>query len=225
MKVNIGPYLNWYGPYQIADIVFFWTTKYPLDTLEERWDYRMRDKFGDWLASTWVNDFFHWIHDKRKRTTTVKIAPYDTWSMDHTLSLIIHPMLVQLRDIKHGAPFTDDQDVPEHLRSTNAPPKKEEWDTDDLFQDRWNWILDEMIWAFYQEANDDPDAPEFPKSGRSIVKGIESDDLGLGLTSMLCAPEGGHEVFDKYYAESAAHDKRKDNAFRLFGKYYRSLWD
>jgi hypothetical protein len=224
MKVKIGPYLTWYGPYQIADYVFFWTKRRYDDELE-RWDYKLKDQFGDWLADAWVGTFCNWIHEKRKRTEIVRIDPYDTWSMDHTLSLIIHPMLVQLRDTKHGAPFTDDQDVPEHLRSTSAPLKKEEWDTDDLFQDRWNWILDEIIWAFYQEANDDPDAPEFPEIGKSIVKEIESDSLGLGLTSMLCAPKGSQEVWDKYYADSAEFDKRKDNAFRLFGKYYRGLWD
>ena len=29
MKVYIGPYTKWFGPYQIADAVFFWLDKYP----------------------------------------------------------------------------------------------------------------------------------------------------------------------------------------------------
>jgi hypothetical protein len=141
--------------------------------------------------------------------------------MDHTLSLIIHPMLVQLKNTKHGAPFTDDEDVPEHLRSTNAEPKKEEWDTDNLFFDRWNWILDEMIWAFDQAANDDPDAPAFPESRMSIVKKMDQE----GFTDMLVRPEGEEAEWEKYRADSLVHENRKQNAYKLFGKYYRSLWD
>ena len=41
MKVYLGPYISWLGPYQLADKIFFWTEKYPEDkTLEDRWDYR-----------------------------------------------------------------------------------------------------------------------------------------------------------------------------------------
>ena len=38
----------------------------------------------------------------------VKIDYWDTWSMDHTLSYIIVPMLKQLKATKHGAPYVDD---------------------------------------------------------------------------------------------------------------------
>ena len=43
MKVYIGPYRDWIGPYQIADKIPFLSE----DT---------RDKIGDWLSSTWIND-------------------------------------------------------------------------------------------------------------------------------------------------------------------------
>jgi len=66
--------------------------------------------------------------DKQKKS--IRIDPWDTWNMAHTLADIIHPMLKQLHKTNHGAPYTDDEDVPEHLRSTNAKPKKNEWDTD-----------------------------------------------------------------------------------------------
>ena len=115
MKVKIGPYLNWYGPYQIADIVFFWTKAH--DEVD-RWDYRLKEKFGNWLSNTKVLDACNWIHEKRKRTEIVKIHSYDTWSMDHTLSLIIHPMLVQLKNTNHGTPYTDDDDVPDLVKNT-----------------------------------------------------------------------------------------------------------
>ena len=38
------------------------------------------------------------------RTEKIHIDPWDTWSMDYTLALIILPMLNQLKESKHGAP-------------------------------------------------------------------------------------------------------------------------
>jgi len=64
-------------------------------------------------------------------------------------------MLIQLKETKHGSPDVDDKDVPEHLRSTSAPPKKNDWDTDDNWHKRWDWVLDEMIHAFDCKANKD----------------------------------------------------------------------
>lgn len=224
MKVNIGPYLTWYGPYQITDMIFFWIKTKGIylkddDPLNERWDYVAKEKFGDWLADTWVANFCNWIQEKRKRTEKVEIHHYDVWSMDHTLALIIHPMLVKLKEQKHGAPFTEDKDVPDHLRSTSAPPLTEDekncGSTDKLFFDRWEYILDEMIWAFYQVAKDDPDAPEQPKAyTRKLLDSDNFDDSSDNV-----------EAWKKYQVENVKFEKRKENGYLLFGKYYRGLWD
>lgn len=146
MKVNIGPYRDWIGPYQIADMVFFWVPRNIDD--DDRWDSRMRWDFGNWLAGTWVAKFCEWVHSKKHRKIKIELQDYDTWSMDHTLALIILPMLKQLKATKHGSPFVDDKDVPKRIRSTSAPAKKNEWDTDEFHHDRWDYVLDEMIWAF-----------------------------------------------------------------------------
>jgi hypothetical protein len=103
-----------------------------------------------------VYNVFNWIwFDRRTQKVKVKIDRWDTWSMDHTLAPIILPMLVQLKETKHGSPWVDDEDVPGELRSTNAPPKENDWDTDDFHHLRWDWVLDEMIWAFEQKCRDD----------------------------------------------------------------------
>jgi len=212
MKVYIGPYVNWIGPYQIVDKIFFWHEKYPSDELDARWDYRLHDRLGTWLASTWVADFCSWIHSKQKRTEIVKIDNYDVWSMDHTLSLIVVPMLKKLKAVKHGAPFIDDEDVPANLRSTTKSAqkvKKNPWDTDGNHFKRFDWVLDEMIWAHEQIIDEDSDSkfydhslsdkePDFTKS----IKLLKVDRKGL-----------------------KAHHDRINNGLRLFGKYYRALWD
>jgi hypothetical protein len=201
MKVYIGPYKNWIGPYQIADKIFFWVERHGIfpddDPRWQRWDYKAAEKLGDWLAESWVNKFCNWIHSKHERNVKVRIDHYDTWSMDHTLSHIIHPMLVQLKATKHGSNWVDDEDVPEHLRSTAAPPLTEEENryhaSDALMHDRWDWILDELIWTFYAIKEDD----EFDFFGDN-----KFDDVAY-----------------------KKHHDRIMNGLRLFGKYYQGLWD
>jgi len=215
MRVRIGPYKNWIGPYQIADMIFFWHEKYPEDDLAERWDYKLHDKFGDWLASDKNGDdsaltkFCHWLEKKRKRNIKVKIDYYDTWSMDHTLAYIIVPMLKQLHETKHGAPFVDDEDVPEHLRSTSAPAKENEWDTDENHFKRWDWVMEEMIWAFEVHNDDDAESKFYDHSEVD-----RKEDINNQIRKMKVDEEGLKAFMD-----------RKQNAFRLFGKYYQALWD
>jgi len=215
MKVKIGGYKSWIGPYQIADKIFFWHEKYPEDALAERWDYKLHEKFGDWLATNKSGDdsaltkFCNWLETKRKRRIKVRIDHYDTWSMDHTLAYIIAPMLKQLQETKHGAPFVDDEDVPEHLRSTNAPPKENEWDTDENHFKRWDWVMEEMIWAFEIHNDDNAEDQFFDHSEVD-----RSADLNEQFTRVK-VDDAGLKAFQD----------RKQNAFRLFGKYYQALWD
>lgn len=212
MKVKLGKYINWIGPYQLADMIFFWVEKYPDDKLEKRWDYRLHDRFGTWLASTRVMDFCEWIQSKRHRTVKVHIDHYDVWSMDHTLSLIIHPMLVKLKEQKHGFGMIADADVPKELRSTEPGARDgltNEYDWDNNAEKRYEWLLDELIWTFDQLANDgnedqfyDHTESEKETDIMKSIKKLKVDRAGL-----------------------KAHNDRINNGLILFGKYFRTLWD
>lgn len=148
MKVNIGPYIHYYTTRRTED----WWYRWRYDKFDFEVDDKDRlDLFVEWILDKWqdiLNLTINQIQDRRKRKEKIHIDNYDTWGMDHTLALIILPMLKQLQATKHGAPITDDSDVPEELRSTNAPQTENEWDTDDLFFKRWDWIMNEMIFAF-----------------------------------------------------------------------------
>ena len=116
-------------------------------------------------------------------------------------------MLVQLKDTKHGAPNVDDEDVPENLQSVNAPSKENDYDTDAYWFDRWDWVLDEMIWSFNEKNRD---------TWKEVFYGpyTESeDDDSFGHFEWI--DHKGMEV----------HQARISNGFRLFGKYYENLWD
>ena len=88
---------------------------------------------------------------------SVDIDEWDTWSMDHTLAHIILPMLKQLKETAHGTPEVDMMDVPKELRASKAEiaSAREIGDTDASYFKRWDWILDEMIFAFQSKVNDD----------------------------------------------------------------------
>ena len=103
--------------------------------------------------------------DDGDRTINVRIDDFDTWSMDHTLAPIILPMLKQLKETKQGSPMVDDADVPHLPKQGNTSNEGYQYDLfdsdeqDELFwaqyEQRWNWILDEMIYAFDCKANKD----------------------------------------------------------------------
>ena len=120
---------------------------------------------------------------RKNRATRVEIEPHDTWSMDCTLAMIIHPMLVQLKATQHGHPSN-------------------------LTEQEWDQILDEMIWAFEQKCRDHweddyyGDYDEDQKNGPMVGSFKWIDHEGL-----------------------KTHQERMSNGFRLFGKYYESLWD
>ena len=142
----------------------------------------------------WLDRLFGW---NPKQKIRVRIDPHDTWSMDHTLAPIILPMLKQLKETKHGAPAVEFKDVPEELMPPDAEAVKklymENGETDENYFKRWDYVLDEMIWAFEQKCRDD---------------WMEDYD------------------YNKWDHEGAkAHQDRMSNGFRLFGKYYESLWD
>ena len=114
-------------------------------------------KFEDALQWVYNHTINLYLDKCTGQKISVKIHNYDTWSMDDTLAPIILPMLVQLRATKHGAPMVDMKDVPKELRATKKQLDAygKNGDVDPKHFDRWDWILDEMIWAFEQKCRDD----------------------------------------------------------------------
>jgi hypothetical protein len=173
MKVYISNYRDhWYSPYPLVAKVLRiddWD-----DPRVEKWANRLE------VVSKALYKFLNFIHP---RIVYVKIDRYDTWSMDSTLRHIILPMLKQLKETSHGAPFVDDEDVPEELKSTSAPPKKDDWDVDENHFKRWDYVMDEMIYAFQV----DPDLEDGAELGWEENKKMNE------------RIQKGHLLFGKYY--------------------------
>ena len=147
-----------------------------------------------------------------ERKVEIEIHKYDSWNADHTLALIALPILKQLQATKHGSPYTDDEDVPENLRSTSAKPKENEWDTDEFHHDRWEYILSEMIWALEQIVHNKEDDFFHWDKTQEAEEGSIGKELGLGKCTI------DHEGLDAYKA-------RITRGTTLLGKYLRSCWD
>jgi len=217
MKVYIGPYPTDWLRCRIHDR--YMNKKYGIvDWPEEQTKFEnVLERIEDTIQS-FYNNTINKLLRHRKRKIKVRIDRSDTWSMDNTLAHIILPMLKQLQKTKHGAPLVDDEDVPEYLRSTAAPPKENEWDTDDNHFKRWEWVLDEMMHAFECELDDDWDS-QF-HSGNFDMKFVKEEDSKLSRLEK--GPNDTH-VFD-HEAYKIAWDRRA-NSLKLFGKYYHNLWD
>lgn len=247
MKVNIGPHKNWFGPYQLAEKLCFWVKdvkdEYGMKSKPDwvhnfgewlahgsvepdpqvgevyKWD-RSRHK-------TWLYKLLAWIDSKKKRKMEIRIDRWDTWSMDHTLAHIILPMLKQLRDTKQGCAYVDDEDVPENLRVKERQNYDDQKDLFDheiimdpqawLVEHRWNYVLNEMIFAFEKKLDDD-----WEREFESGVSDLEWKKLEGGMSQLVHGPN--HTK--KYDMEGRQRmQERISNGFRLFGKYYENLWD
>lgn len=204
MKIYIGKYKSWFGPYQLAERILFFTKRkgeYP----------EYVHKFGEWLDTgkirpkqkvgeirdmftktkkTYLSRFLSYVDSKKKRKIKIRIDKYDTWNADDTLARIIHPLLVKYKEKLHGHPTQ-------------------------LTEESWGEILDKMIFAFYYciEENE----PDFSGQEKSNPK---SKKLENGCYEIIF---DGENIYD-LEAEKAHYEKVQEG-LDLFAKYFRNLWN
>lgn len=139
MKVKIGKYLPYYSAYGMFDF---------LEKIigEDRYD-----RLSEGKLFTFIDKVLYKVSSLFDRKVYVKIHPWDTWSLDHTLALIIRPALIQLKETSHGYFIVDESDIPLYVQAQLKAWKKDNEDIHNLY---YNWVLDEMIWAFQQVLDD-----------------------------------------------------------------------
>jgi hypothetical protein len=205
MKVKFGPYISRFTTRPLDNLWYkmrykesnLWLIK---DEDKDIWDERY-EKVSDFFQ-TILNATLNKIQDKRQRKVKVKVDYFDVWSADHTLAMIILPVLKKLKEVKHGSPFVENEDVPEHLRSKSEPSVENNYE-DDTIHERWEWVLNEMIWAFEQIVDEE---------NEDVFYGYSEDGSILGKRNID-------------YDALKAHRERIKVGTTLFGKYIRGLWD
>lgn len=208
MKVFLGPYrYRW-----VSYVHERWMNrKYDISWWDmELKDYSTMDKVMEKLESalqTLYNATINKFLDGRQRKISIRVDNYDVWGADNTIARLVHPLLIKLKEVKHGTPWTDDDDVPDEFKSINAKPKEHEWDADSNLEKRWDYILGEMIWTF-----------------EAIIQEEDGEDPFMEFETDPGA-QFGLKITKNDHVGRAAHHERIKNGLRLFGKYFRSLWD
>ena len=163
--------------------------------------------------------------NRKNRAETVVIDDYDVWNLDHSLALIIVPALKILKEKKQGAPFVNNEDVPEELRALGEElhTYSKTGETDEHYFDRWDYVMDEMIFAFESKLED---WEEQFTSGENDVKFVEIPDKKDEEGEPLWTWEFGPNHTREYDVEGREkYQDRITKGFKLFGKYYNGLWD
>jgi len=164
------------------------------------------------------------------RTIKVNIEKFDTYSLDHTLALIIYPALLQLKATQHGVPGEfgdvggadyDTQNSFDFYKETH----------DESFQKKiqeWETILDKMIWSFQQIVEDDYESlyhhgkPEFDwEPNDEIIYNPISNKMEKTFTLVDKNPNDHWIDMEGL----KLHEQRIQEGLELFGKYYKHLWD
>ena len=163
--------------------------------------------------------------DRKNRAETVVIDDYDVWNLDHSLALIIVPALKILKEKKQGAPSVDNEDVSDELRASDEElhTYSKNGETDEHYFDRWDYVMDEMIFAFESKLED---WEEQFASGENDVKFVEIPDKKDEEGEPLWTWEHGPNHTREYDVEGREkYQARITKGFKLFGKYYEGLWD
>ncbi len=88
------------------------------------------------------------VEDYRK--LRVRFHHADDINMDITMAHIIAACVRRHKKTSSGWPYVDIEDLPEYLASDQyALPE------DNINEDRWHWVLDEIIWAFEHKTTED----------------------------------------------------------------------
>lgn len=229
MKVKLWPDKYYFNSYDYEQKYFKW--KYGIkafimsDYTEDKWD-KLVVGFLDTFVQPICSFLNLFIREDKK--TKVKIHDYDIWNLDSTLAYIILPALKKFKERiddetkVSGAPYVDNEDVPEEL---HRPDNINEYDLDDNHFKRWDYVLNEMIFAF--ESINTHWEEQFHSGKLDIVfvpvdkDGNEVDEEGAEFFRMDETKKSTHKI-DKEGLET--YQARITNGLKLFGKYYQGLW-
>ena len=162
-----------------------------------------------------------------RRKIDIQIDPYDTWSLDSTLALIIYPALIQLKATKQGVPseFAEEPATNQECFDFYQESYDDAWKAG---LERWDETLDKMIWSFEQLVKGDYD--EQYHHGEAEYDWVKTDkQYPNPVTGVL---EATYKMVDKNpdahwydHVGHMKHDERIQEGLELFGKYFRSMWD
>ena len=121
----------------------------------------------------------------KQRTIKVQVDKWDTYNVDHTLSVIALPLLQQFKAQVGGSSWVDNEDVPESMFVAEGS----EFESD-LWGERWGYVIDEMIFAFECCVDCDYSDKFYTESGGLDITGLRQTDDRIA---------NGLRLFGKYF--------------------------
>jgi len=166
-----------------------------------------------------------------ERKVSVNIDHFDSWNLDHTLALIIYPLLLQLKETKNGVPseFVNDVGGEDYVDQDSFDFYKESHsESFDEACKRWEEVLEKMIWSFEQLIKQD--YTDQYHHGKMDLEWVKTDrTINNPITGKI---EKTFQMVDKNPNEHwydfeghQLHEARIQEGLDLFGKHFRSLWD
>ena len=163
----------------------------------------------------WWNDITYWF---RKKGQTIRdgFPSEESFNFYSACSRWSLPRLKQLRNNLNGHPicFSDEADNLDATLQLHFDFIKDVT-TKPTPHEKWEAILDRIIWSM--EHHDDDVDPIYPigYDKRQII--VSKDDRGTVFRAADERTIDWTPVFN--------HEKRVQEGFELFGRYFRSLWD
>lgn len=144
MKVKLREYQSRTTSYNVLRDWFGRDTPY-----SETYDWLDKHPIIDRILGA-IGSIYDWFYNWRV-VEKIVIEDEDLWDLHSTLAKIILPSLILFKERTHGYPNTDREDAP-------ADPRYDDKDLEDYSvgysPERWNHILDEMIFAFSYVVNE-----------------------------------------------------------------------
>lgn len=197
MRVYIGPFRP---ANPLRHLEASYEKRRGFDVLSDEGEYTWYDKIVYGVFNK-IDAAHRYITKGFTRKVKITVDDYDTWSADHTLAMIIVPILQNMRDNPYSI--------------MNVAPE----DADNLpYEEATKRVYDKMIWAF-QQIIEPEDSQFFPNSDNQKLEKVEGQSYYELVPKDPSKPKAS---FDREGYE--AYNQQIQEGLNLFAKYYRGLW-
>jgi hypothetical protein len=234
MKVSLGKFPTYVGPWQVAQALLFWMPQqkdecglpmapkpvrdlgYFLAYGELRKEPTPASPYTDTFRTdrTAFANMLGWFNGLFDRRCKVKIERHDLYDVPGTVSLLIVPLLEKLLESLDNGPFNvEDKDLPKELRRT----EDEDWDYDREVT-RSRYVIEQMLFSFKEILD-----PSLASEGNVeyLSKAIEWNEKGEATLFEIEQGPNHTATFD--IRKVKARQKKVDTGLRLFAKYLQQL--
>jgi hypothetical protein len=162
MRSYIGKYPKTFYKSNFSDLYLKFKYKKDCNVNSDNF-YKFLDVIDD-VCQVILNSTINKLARNRQRKIKIRVDYDDLISMDDTISIIIHKMLVEFRKHNTGYPCYGDTDdyleyIPEDLKTD---------------EERHYWMLDELIWTFeYLSSDRKYESENYEEESKRASKGLK----------------------------------------------------